>query len=276
MTISSPTTSRKTHHLESSGTRDLLRCRGNSSNREHIVLSEGKIPRVGSPLWTHTTTGGVTDFIFPVHDLGPFHPWAAIGGLPSSHRELPGARWYQSYRFDVFLGGFMGRSETRGASGYSIPRKINTLSCNRILPLGYLENGRIVKGDGITFVIKNGGGEEKFLRPYNKCENGRFTSNIVPEDPRLEDLVYDSFEMFNREVNNSIDINSKEDGESGSHAGTSAICLASQICKPEFTSSHSSLVKTACQVSRLEKSVRLVVLQQSAGMAPHAVPLAGP
>ncbi|KAM7520628.1 hypothetical protein LguiB_019590 [Lonicera macranthoides] len=41
----------------------------------------------------------------------------------------------------------MGRSEIRGASGYSIPRIIDTLSCNRILPLGYLENGRIVKGD---------------------------------------------------------------------------------------------------------------------------------
>ncbi|KAM7463886.1 hypothetical protein LguiA_032007 [Lonicera macranthoides] len=92
LTINSPTTSRETHHWESSGTRDLLRCRGNSSNREHLILSEGKIPRVGSPLWTHTTTGGVTDFIFPVHGLGPFHPWAAIGGPPSSHGELPGAR----------------------------------------------------------------------------------------------------------------------------------------------------------------------------------------
>ncbi|KAM7528405.1 hypothetical protein LguiB_031815 [Lonicera macranthoides] len=51
MTISSPTTSRETHHWESSGTRDLLHCRGNLFNREHLVLSEGKIPRVGSPLW---------------------------------------------------------------------------------------------------------------------------------------------------------------------------------------------------------------------------------
>ncbi|KAM7517590.1 hypothetical protein LguiB_016552 [Lonicera macranthoides] len=43
ITISSLTTSRETHHLESSGTRDLLRCQENSSNREHIVLSEAQL-----------------------------------------------------------------------------------------------------------------------------------------------------------------------------------------------------------------------------------------
>ncbi|KAM7462021.1 hypothetical protein LguiA_030142 [Lonicera macranthoides] len=72
MTISSPTTSRETHHWESNGTRNLLHCQGNSFNSEHIVLWEGKIPRVGSLLWATTTTGGVIDFIFPGHGLGIF------------------------------------------------------------------------------------------------------------------------------------------------------------------------------------------------------------
>ncbi|KAM7485936.1 hypothetical protein LguiA_001945 [Lonicera macranthoides] len=115
----------------------------------------------------------------------------------------------------------------------------------------------------LSFIVENGGGEEKFSCPCNKCENGRLLEikdihfhllrygilqsytfwhfhgekestnvetnttpnigeqDIVPEDPRLEDLVYDSFEMFNREVNNLIDdINSNEDGESSSYVGT--------------------------------------------------------
>ncbi|KAM7480983.1 hypothetical protein LguiB_005566 [Lonicera macranthoides] len=69
MTISSPTTSRGTHHWENSGTRDLLCCQENSSNPEHIVLWEDKIHRVGSPLWEITTTSRVTDFIFSMHGV---------------------------------------------------------------------------------------------------------------------------------------------------------------------------------------------------------------
>ncbi|KAM7473434.1 hypothetical protein LguiB_020677 [Lonicera macranthoides] len=61
MTISSPTISR-----------DLLRGQGKSSNPKHLVLWEGKIYRVGSPLWETITTGGVIDFIFFVYGLGIF------------------------------------------------------------------------------------------------------------------------------------------------------------------------------------------------------------